>query len=67
MAVHIVEEANRCLGCKRPRCVEGCPISTNIPEVIRFFKQGDMETAGKMLFDSNPLSLVCSLVCCHEK
>ena len=67
MAVHIVEEANRCLGCKRPRCVEGCPISTNIPEVIRLFKQGDMETAGKMLFDNNPLSLVCSLVCCHEK
>ena len=66
MAVRIVEEANRCLGCKRPFCREGCPISTNIPEVIRLFKEGDMETAGKMLFENNPLTLVCSLVCNHE-
>lgn len=66
MAVRIVEEANRCLGCKRPLCREGCPISTNIPEVIRLFKEGDMETAGEMLFENNPLSLVCSLVCNHE-
>lgn len=66
MAVRIVEEANRCLGCRRPLCREGCPISTNIPEVIRLFKEGDMETAGKMLFENNPLTLVCSLVCNHE-
>lgn len=66
MAVRIVEEANRCLGCRHPLCREGCPISTNIPEVIRLFKEGDMETAGKMLFENNPLTLVCSLVCNHE-
>ena len=35
MALHVMEEANRCLGCKKPRCREGCPIHTNIPEVIR--------------------------------
>ena len=38
MALHVMEEANRCLGCKNPRCREGCPIHTNIPEVIRLLK-----------------------------
>ncbi|VWM15412.1 gltA: glutamate synthase (NADPH), homotetrameric [Collinsella intestinalis] len=47
--------------------MEGYPISTNILEVIRIFKQGDMETAGKMLFDNNPVLLICSLACCYEK
>ena len=40
MALHVMEEAKRCLGCKNPRCREGCPISTNIPEVIRLLKAG---------------------------
>lgn len=67
MAVHIVEEANRCLGCKRPLCQEGCPISTDIPRAISLFKDGDMAAAGAMLFENNPLSLVCSIVCNHER
>lgn len=67
MAVHIVEEANRCLQCKKPRCQQGCPIATNIPEAIRLFKEGDLTTAGEMLFENNPMSAVCALVCNHEK
>ena len=47
-------------------CQKGCPISTNIPEVIRLFKDGNMAEAGQMLFENNPLSLVCSMVCNHE-
>ena len=34
MALHVLDEANRCLGCKKPMCQQGCPIHTNIPEVI---------------------------------
>ena len=67
MAIHIVEEANRCLGCKRPLCQQGCPIATNIPAVIRLFKEGDMTAAGKLLFENNPLSVVCATVCNHER
>ncbi len=67
MAIHIVEEANRCLQCKKPMCQKGCPISTNIPEVVRLFKEGDMGSAGEMLFENNPLSVVCSIVCNHER
>ena len=67
MALHVMEEANRCLGCKKPRCQEGCPIHTNIPEVIRLLKSGRLNEAGWMLFENNPLTTVCSLVCNHEK
>ncbi|MCD8147668.1 MAG: NAD(P)-dependent oxidoreductase [Clostridiales bacterium] len=66
MALHVMEEANRCLGCKKPRCQAGCPIHTNIPEVIRLLKAGKLDEAGWMLFENNPLTTVCSLVCNHE-
>ena len=67
MAVHVLNEARRCLQCKKPLCrLKGCPVETNIPEMIRLFLAGESETAGKMLFENNPLSVVCSLVCDHE-
>ena len=39
MALHVMDEANRCLGCKVPQCRKGCPIDTPIPEVIRLLKE----------------------------
>ncbi len=67
MAVHVIEEARRCLQCKKPLCrIKGCPIQTNVPEMIRLFLDGKTQEAGKMLFENNPLSIVCSLVCDHE-
>ena len=67
MALHVMDEANRCLQCKVPQCQKGCPISTNIPVVIRLLKENKLNEAGKMLFENNPLTTVCSLVCNHEK
>lgn len=67
MAVHVVNEARRCLHCKKPMCREGCPIGTNIPEVIELFRTGHKEEAGAMLYENNPLSVICSLVCDHDK
>ncbi|MBQ2309869.1 MAG: NAD(P)-dependent oxidoreductase [Erysipelotrichales bacterium] len=67
MALHVMDEANRCLQCKNPRCRTGCPINTNIPEAIRLLKNNQLNEAGKMLFFNNPLTTVCSLVCNHEK
>lgn len=66
MALHVMDEANHCLGCKVPRCQQGCPIHTNIPEVIRLLKDNKLDEAGRMLFENNPLTTVCSLVCNHE-
>ena len=67
MAVHILEEAQRCLNCKVPMCQKGCPIHTPIPKVIRLMLDGKLDEAGWMLFENNPLTTVCSLVCNHEK
>lgn len=67
MGVHVIDEADRCLNCKRPMCQEGCPIHTPIPKMIQAFKNGELNEAGEMLFENNPMSVVCSLVCNHEK
>ena len=66
MAVHVIDEANRCLQCKKPMCQQGCPIHTSIPVMIKALKEGRLEEAAAMLFENNPMSLVCSLVCNHE-
>ena len=66
MAVHVIDEANRCLQCKKPMCQQGCPIHTSIPVMIKELKEGRLEEAAAMLFENNPMSLVCSLVCNHE-
>lgn len=63
MALHIIEESERCLECKRPGCQRGCPVHTPIPQVIALFKERRIEEAGRLLFENNPLSLACSLVC----
>jgi len=66
MALHVMDEANRCLSCKVPQCQKGCPINTPIPEVIRLLKSNHLDEAGGILFENNPLTTVCSLVCNHE-
>ena len=54
MAYHVLEEANRCLNCKKPMCMEGCPVHTPIPTVISLLKEGKLDAAGRILFDNNP-------------
>ncbi|MEJ8554042.1 NAD(P)-dependent oxidoreductase [Tepidibacter sp. Z1-5] len=66
MGNHIIEEAKRCLQCKNPRCKQGCPVNTSIPEVIQLLLNSDIKKAGEILFNNNPLSVICSLVCPHE-
>lgn len=66
MSIFLKEEANRCLLCKKPRCKEFCPISTNIPEIIELYRENKIDEAGKILFENNPLSAVCAIVCPHE-
>lgn len=66
MADHVIKEAKRCLNCKKPMCRTGCPINTPIPQMIQQFLNGGINEAGKMVFENNPLSIVCSLVCDHE-
>lgn len=66
MALRIITEANRCLQCKKPLCQQGCPASTPIPQVISLFRENKLMEAGKLLFENNPMSVVCSMVCDHS-
>lgn len=62
-----LKEASRCLNCKNPRCVEGCPINIKIPEFISAIKDQDIEKAYKIISESSSLSAICGRVCPQEK
>ncbi len=61
-----VEESQRCLGCKKPKCVEGCPVSINIPAFIEAVKEEKFEEAFKVISESSSLPAVCGRVCPQE-
>ena len=63
----IKDEAERCLKCKVPHCSKACPVATPVPQAMQLFLDGEPAEAGALLFDNNPLSAVCSVVCPHEK
>lgn len=65
MALRIIAEAERCLQCKKPLCQQGCPARTPIPQAIALFRENRLMEAGQLLFENNPMSLVCSMVCHH--
>ncbi len=67
MGKHILEEASRCLQCKKPQCTRGCPVGTPVNTAIRLLMANKIQDAGALLFENNPLSVVCSLICPHEK
>ena len=59
-------EASRCLNCKNPRCVQGCPVNVNIPQFIHAIKEGEIDKAGDIIRQSNLLPSVCGRVCPQE-
>ena len=59
-------EANRCLQCKKPSCIEGCPVQVRIPEFILALREGDMWGAVGALKDKNSLPAICGRVCPQE-
>lgn len=61
-----MEEAQRCLGCKNAKCVEGCPVSIDIPGFIKKVKEGNVEDAYKVIGKSSALPAICGRVCPQE-
>ncbi|MEG0181421.1 MAG: NADPH-dependent glutamate synthase [Romboutsia sp.] len=61
-----IKEASRCLECKKPRCVSGCPVEIDIPGFIGKLKQGDIEGAAKSIAKDSSLPAVCGRVCPQE-
>ncbi len=61
-----MEEAARCLNCKNAKCIQGCPVSINIPAFIKEVKEGHFEDAYKIIGKSSALPAVCGRVCPQE-
>ncbi|MBN1621841.1 MAG: NADPH-dependent glutamate synthase [Endomicrobiales bacterium] len=62
-----IQEAKRCIQCKKPLCVEGCPVEINIPGFIKAIAEDRMEEAVRILKDKNSLPAVCGRVCPQEE
>ncbi|WP_124067644.1 NADPH-dependent glutamate synthase [Clostridium sp. E02] len=60
------EEASRCIKCKNPKCVKGCPVSIDIPGFIKEVEDGNFEEAAKVIAKSSALPAVCGRVCPQE-
>jgi glutamate synthase (NADPH) small chain len=65
-ASHAAFEAERCLRCQEPICVDGCPVQIPIPDFIHAVALGDMAAAAKILRSANPLPAICGRVCPQE-
>ena len=61
-----VAEAQRCLNCKNAHCVQGCPVSINIPGFVEKVKEGDFAAAYQVISESSALPAVCGRVCPQE-
>ena len=62
-----ITEAHRCLDCKNPTCVKGCPVNINIPGFIKRVEVGDVDGAAQVIQESSTLPAVCGRVCPQEK
>lgn len=60
-------EASRCLNCKNPRCVQGCPVNIHIPDFIKALKEDRLEEAGEIIRQTSMLPSVCGRVCPQER
>ena len=62
-----ITESHRCLNCKNPTCVQGCPVNINIPGFIKTLETGDILGAAAIIKESSSLPAVCGRVCPQEK
>ncbi|HDH57656.1 MAG TPA: NADPH-dependent glutamate synthase [Bacteroidetes bacterium] len=60
-------EASRCIFCKKPKCIEGCPVEIDIPAFIRLIKDGDFVGAARKIKEANALPAICGRVCPQEE
>lgn len=66
-AEQVKAEASRCLTCKNPRCVKGCPVNIQIPDFIKALKEDNLEAAGEIIRQTSMLPSVCGRVCPQER
>ncbi|NLN42276.1 MAG: NADPH-dependent glutamate synthase, partial [Clostridiales bacterium] len=62
-----IQEAQRCIQCKKPRCVAGCPVNVYIPKFIAHVAEGNIEKAAEVIKETNNLPAICGRVCPQEE
>lgn len=63
----VKEESSRCLNCKNPRCVAGCPVNIKIPDFVKALKENQLEKAGEIIRETSMLPSVCGRICPQER
>ena len=66
-AEQVKAEASRCLSCKNPRCVKGCPVNIHIPDFIKALKEDNLDEAGEIIRQTSMLPSVCGRICPQER
>jgi glutamate synthase (NADPH/NADH) small chain len=66
-AEQAISEANRCIQCKKPTCIDGCPVHINIPEFVKFIANGDFQKSIESMKKYNMLPAICGRVCPQEE
>lgn len=61
-----MEEAKRCIQCKKPLCVQGCPVEVDIPGFLKLLASGKFDEAAKKIKETNALPAICGRVCPQE-
>ena len=61
-----MKEAERCIQCKKPSCIDGCPVAVDIPDFIKLIKEGEFTKAIHSIWGKNSLPAVCGRVCPQE-
>ena len=61
-----IDEAKRCIQCKNPKCIEGCPVQINIPQFIKKVSEGEFDEAYKIISKTSSLPAICGRVCPQE-
>jgi glutamate synthase (NADPH/NADH) small chain len=61
-----IKEAKRCIQCKKPGCIDGCPVAIDIPGFIKALAEGDLPGAAQVIWDTNSLPAICGRVCPQE-
>jgi glutamate synthase (NADPH/NADH) small chain len=63
----VLAEANRCLQCPKPQCIQGCPVEVEIPAFIKLIREGKFDEAVKKVKEKNSLPAICGRVCPQEE